>query len=368
MQSIEVRLESHSYPVYTGSGLLQQSGLWARHLAPGKILIVSNDVVAPLYLEPVRQALSGRVVEHLILPDGEAFKTLDTFSTVVDQLVRMKARRDSNLLALGGGVVGDIGGFSAACYMRGIRLLQAPTTLLAQVDSSVGGKTGVNHAAGKNLVGAFHQPAAVIADMDTLETLPRREFRAGLAEVVKYGAIRDADFFEWLERNTAAILQRDSNLLAALVQTCVENKAAVVAQDEREAGLRATLNFGHTFGHALEAVTAYQAYLHGEAVAVGMVLAAKLSHLRGLCDDSCANRLEALLETFGLPLRIPRTIVPEALYEFIELDKKAVSSGLRFVLLSAIGQSLIHSESMKDDILSVIRQSQQNGEIERHGT
>jgi 3-dehydroquinate synthase len=254
--------------------------------------------------------------------------------------------------------VGDIAGFAAACYMRGIRLLQAPTTLLAQVDSSVGGKTGVNHPSGKNLIGAFHQPHAVVADMTTLRTLPGREFRAGLAEVVKYGAIRDAGFFEWLERNAGGILEHDESLLEEMVRTCVANKAEVVAMDERESGVRATLNFGHTFGHALESVTGYERFLHGEAVAIGMVQAAELSHAIGICDLECSDRIRALLRRFGLPVSLPPDVDPDAVVEAIALDKKALSTGLRFILLDGLGHSRIHADCSRDDIESAIRHSQ----------
>lgn len=360
MHRTEVNLQSHSYPVHIGRGLLSDSDIWDRHLSDGRILIVSNEVVAPLYLERLRQALTGRTVDTLVLPDGESNKTIATWSSVIDRLVGLEARRDTNLIALGGGVIGDIGGFAAAAYMRGVRLLQAPTTLLAQVDSSVGGKTGVNHLHGKNLIGAFYQPSAVIADMDTLETLPDREYRAGLAEVVKYGAISDREFFSWLESSADLIGSRDGQTLEHLVQSCVRNKAEVVSKDEREAGIRAILNFGHSFGHALETVTDYHRYLHGEAVAIGMVMATRLSALRGLCNEACTARLQQLLDTFHLPTTLPASVSATSILKAIALDKKAISVGTRLILLREIGQAVIDADSEKSDILTVIRQSQQS--------
>jgi 3-dehydroquinate synthase len=358
MHTTEVKLQSHSYPVHIGRGLLSDSGTWDRYLSDGRILVVTNEIVAPLYLKRLQQALAGRTVDTLILPDGESNKTVSTWSSVINRLVGMKAQRDTNLIALGGGVIGDIGGFAAAAYMRGVRLLQAPTTLLAQVDSSVGGKTGVNHQQGKNLIGAFYQPSAVIADMDTLETLPDREYRAGLAEVVKYGAISDKEFFSWLESSADLIGNRDGQVLEQLVQSCVRNKAEVVSMDERESGIRAILNFGHSFGHALESLTGYHHYLHGEAVAIGMVLAARLSALRGLCTEECVARLRRLLETFHLPTTLPLSVSATNMLGAIALDKKAVSSGLRLILLREIGQAVIDGDSEKSDILTVIRHSQ----------
>jgi 3-dehydroquinate synthase len=358
VHTIEISLKNNSYPVYTGTGLLHDTELWDQHLSSGSTLIVSNEIVAPLYLDSLKEALVGRRVDSLILPDGEQHKTISTWSSVVDRLVQMKSRRDGNLIALGGGVIGDIGGFAAASYMRGIRLLQAPTTLLSQVDSSVGGKTGVNHDHGKNLIGAFYQPTAVIADMNTLDSLPEREFRAGLAEVIKYGAIRDQGFFAWLESSVNLIEQRDSKALTFIVQSCVRNKAEIVSQDEFETGVRAILNFGHSFGHALESLTGYSRYLHGEAVSVGMVIAANLSVLRGICDTRSLKRLQNLLSTFKLPVSLPDSVDANDMLKALELDKKSVESGLRLILLNSIGEAVINSISEKGDILSVIRQSQ----------
>jgi 3-dehydroquinate synthase len=357
MKTIEIQLSSNSYPVYMGNGLLSASALWQGHLGGGKTLIVSNDVVAPLYLEQLRSALNNRAVEIHIIPDGERFKTVETWYEIVNKLVAMQARRDTSLIALGGGVVGDISGFAAACYMRGIRFLQFPTTLLAQVDASVGGKTAINHAKGKNLVGAFHQPAAVIIDPATLTSLPEREFNAGLAEVVKYGAIKDAGFFSWLEENAAAIKRRDGDTLNYLIHESVKSKAEIVSRDEKEAGVRALLNFGHSFGHAIEAETNYSRYLHGEAVSIGMVIAARLSEIRDFCEPGTAMRLSTLLHTLGLPVILPADISINGMTEALALDKKAVVSGLRLVLLKATGEAVIDSQSSQHEILAALRQS-----------
>jgi len=357
MKTIEVILAANSYPVYLGTDLLAAGDLWQKHLGKGKTLIVSNDVVAPLYLEQVKTALAGREFVTHIIPDGERYKTAETWSGIIDKLIHMQARRDSNLVALGGGVVGDITGFAAACYMRGINFVQLPTTLLAQVDASVGGKTAINHEKGKNLIGAFHQPGAVVIDSATLDTLPQREFCAGLAEIVKYGAISDVGLFEWMELNAKDISQRQAAALDHLICESVKNKAAIVSQDEKEAGLRALLNFGHSFGHALEAETAYSQFLHGEAVSIGMVTAARLSEIRGLCDTGTAQRLSALLSTLGLPVKQPKGIMISGLTKALALDKKAVVSGLRLILLKALGEAVIDDQSSPDEIINAIEQN-----------
>jgi len=358
METIRVELEKNGYPVYLGRGLLTEERLWRKHLGAGKVLIVSNDVVAPLYLEKLRSALDFGGVETHIVPDGEQYKTRETWYGIVDRLVEMQARRDASIIALGGGVVGDMAGFAAASYMRGIRYVQAPTTLLAQVDAAIGGKTGINHVRGKNLVGAFHQPAAVVIDSDTLSTLPVREYCAGLAEVVKYGAIGDPGLFDWLLRHSVAVMRREPDAIARMVVESVRNKAGIVAQDERESGIRALLNFGHTFGHALESATDYRRFLHGEAVAIGMVTAAVLSEQRGLCPDGTASHLADLLGRFDLPVRIPRDLSVEALGEAMELDKKAVASGLRLVLLEDIGKAVLDHGSSRDQIIQAIHDNQ----------
>ncbi len=350
MHTINIELADHAYPVYLGAGALSAQSLWQHHLGDGKTLIVSNDVVAPLYLDALRSALPGREAEVHVMPDGEQHKNLSTWSEIIDRLVDMQARRDVNLIALGGGVVGDMTGFAAASYMRGVKFLQVPTTLLAQVDASVGGKTGINHARGKNLIGAFHQPAAVVIDTRTLNTLPEREYRAGLAEVVKYGAIMDSEFFDWLESSSEQISQREPAALSHLIDRCVANKAKIVAADERESGIRAILNFGHSFGHAIETVTRYQRYLHGEAVAIGMVIAARLSEQRGLCAAGSSDRLRQLLSCFQLPVSLPDSLGLQELNDALELDKKALASGIRLILLNALGDAVIDRQSSATEI------------------
>lgn len=357
MKTIDIALPVNAYPVYLGRGLLSRGDLWERHLGEGKVLVVSNETVAPLYLDTLTEALGGRETEVHIIPDGEQHKTVATWQGIIDRLVDMQARRDASLVALGGGVVGDITGFAASSYMRGVRFLQSPTTLLAQVDASVGGKTGVNHVRGKNLVGAFHQPATVLIDSATLDTLPAREFNAGMAEVVKYGAICDAQFFSWLEENAGAVAARDESTIDYLIERSVRRKADIVRQDEREAGVRALLNLGHSFGHALESETAYSAFLHGEAVAIGMVTAARLSEARGLCPPGAVERLSALLERFSLPVSIPGGIPAAKLFAALTLDKKAVASGLRLVLLKAIGEAVVDSDSSQREIEQAIHDS-----------
>jgi len=356
--TVDVQLEQAAYPVYIGRGLLGAGELWQPHLGQGQLLIVSNETVAPLFLEQLKQGLAGRNPALHVIPDGEQYKNSETWYGIIDALVGHQARRDACLIALGGGVVGDVTGFAAACYMRGVRFLQAPTTLLAQVDASVGGKTGINHLRGKNLVGAFHQPAAVIIDSATLDTLPEREYRAGLAEVLKYGAISDAPFFEWLEREAEPVARRDPAAVDYLIERAVRNKAAVVAADERESGLRALLNFGHSFGHALESETAYERFLHGEAVAIGMVTAARLSEQRGLCPAGSAERISSLLARLGLPVQIPADLAVQGLAEALELDKKALASGLRLILLRDIGDAFVDSDSGAATILTAMSASQ----------
>ena len=347
--TITVELGERSYPIVIGSGLLGGGFDLARHVAGKDCLVVTNETVAPLYLEALQADLSGKVVDSIRLRDGEAYKTVATVERVLDKLVSSGANRDGTIVALGGGVVGDIAGFAAACYMRGIDFIQVPTTLLAQVDSSVGGKTGVNHPGGKNLIGAFHQPRVVMIDTDTLESLPDRELRAGLAEVIKYGAIADADFFAWLEGNIEALLKRDAVALAHAIQRSCELKAAVVAEDECEAGRRAILNFGHTFGHAIERCQGYGEWLHGEAVATGMLLAAELSGI----DAHEQARLRQLIDRAGLPLR-PPAIASEAWLQAMGLDKKVQQKRLRFVLLSELGKAFITADYDEARLLRVL--------------
>jgi len=338
-RSITVELGERSYPIFIGSGLLGGGFDLSVHVRGPDCLVVTNETVEPLYLDTLVAGLTGKQVRVISLPDGEAFKTLETVEDILDTLVENGANRDTTVVALGGGVVGDIAGFAAACYMRGVDFVQVPTTLLAQVDSSVGGKTGVNHASGKNLIGAFHQPRAVLIDTGTLKTLPDRELKAGLAEVIKYGAIVDADFFAWIEDNLEALIARDADALAAAVQRSCELKAEIVAEDERESGRRALLNFGHTFGHAIEHCQGYGEWLHGEAVAAGMVMAAQLS----ANDTALAGRIETLLKRAGLPTR-PPAIAANDLLAAMSLDKKVQGKQLRFVLLRSLGDAFVTSD------------------------
>ena len=339
VQTIRVAAGNSHYPIEIGPGLLHNRDLLAARIPGTDLLIVSNLTVAPLYLERLRASLPGRRVGVCVLPDGEQHKTLATAAGIFDELVAQQFNRDATLIALGGGVVGDIGGFAAACYQRGIACVQIPTTLLAQVDSSVGGKTGVNHPGGKNLIGAFHQPAAVIADTDTLATLPERELRAGIAEVIKYGCIYDPLLFAWLEKNLPQILAREPQALIHAVARACEIKAAVVARDERESSIRAILNFGHTFGHAIEAATAYQRYLHGEAVALGMLIAADCSRRLGMIDADVVERIRTLLAQAGLPTEAPRIGVDRA-KALMRMDKKVQAGVVRLVLLAGLGRAV----------------------------
>ena len=343
MTSVRVELGSRSYDILIGSGLLRDASSFASVARPrATALIVSNTTVAPLYGEALTAALRGRFarVLHCVLPDGEQYKDWNTVNQVFDSLLREHCDRRSVLFALGGGVVGDMAGFAAACYMRGVDFVQVPTTLLAQVDSSVGGKTGINHPAGKNMIGAFHQPRLVVADVDVLRTLPARELSAGLAEVIKHGAIADADFLSWLERNMRALRELDPQAVAYAVRRCCEIKADVVARDETESGARAMLNFGHTFGHAVEAGMGFGRWLHGEAVGAGMVVAAELSVAQGLLAADDARRLRELVQAAGLPVRVPE--LPVARYlELMRVDKKAEAGEVRYVLLDGLGRALL---------------------------
>ncbi|HEY6985983.1 MAG TPA: 3-dehydroquinate synthase [Rhodanobacteraceae bacterium] len=338
---LDVALGERSYPIRIGSGLLGDAGAWRAELRGRHVLVVTDEHVAPLYLARVRDSLASLAHDAIVLPAGESSKTLDSAARIFSALAALGASRDAAIIALGGGMVGDLAGFAAATWMRGIDFVQMPTTLLAMVDSSVGGKTGVNLDSGKNLVGAFHQPRAVLIDTATLATLPAREYAAGLAEVVKYGAIGDAKFFEWLEANADALNARDASALAEAIATSCRQKAGVVARDEREQGERALLNFGHTFGHAIEAASGYGTVLHGEAVAIGMVLAARLAALLGRAPPHDAARLATLLARFGLPTAPPRGVDADALLVRMRLDKKNVSGRLRLVLWRGLGRAEI---------------------------
>ena len=338
IQEVTVDLADRSYPIIIGSGLLNGGFDLGGFVKGSDCLVVSNETVAPLYLDRLLSNISSKNVATVELPDGESYKTVVTMQTILDALVDTGANRDTTVIALGGGVVGDISGFAAACYMRGVAFIQVPTTLLAQVDSSVGGKTGVNHPGGKNFIGAFHQPQVVMIDTDSLQTLPDRELRAGLAEVIKYGAICDLDFLGWLEENRPALLQKDPSALAHAIHRSCELKAEVVAQDERESGRRAILNFGHTFGHAIEHSLGYGEWLHGEAVAAGMGMAANLSGL----DKADVVRLKTLIQAAGLPAEPPKICVDDWL-QAMGMDKKVQQKQLRFVLLKALGDSYVTS-------------------------
>ncbi len=354
VHSLDVELGARRYPIRIGRGLLDDAAALAACVTGRHALIVTDANVAPYYLARVEAALTGKAVRTLVLPPGEQEKTLARFAEVMAALAAQGASRDATVLALGGGVVGDLAGFAAACWMRGVRLVQLPTTLLAMVDSSVGGKTAVDLPQGKNLVGAFHQPAAVIADLATLDTLPVRELRAGLAEVVKYGALGDAEFFSWLEENADALLARDPDALAHAVATSCRHKAGIVARDETEQGERMLLNFGHTFGHAIETEQGYGGLLHGEAIAVGMVLAARLSADLGRAPWSDTARLAALLERLELPVAVPAGLSGEALLGRMRLDKKALSGAVRLILWSGLGQAEVVTDVSDADILPVL--------------
>jgi 3-dehydroquinate synthase len=349
MNKLTVNLGDRSYPILIGRSLLDGNFDLSPYLRSADCLVVSNDTVAPLYLERLLPDLEGSNVSSICIPDGESYKTVATLQTVLDALVESGANRDTTVIALGGGVVGDMAGFAAACYLRGVAFLQVPTTLLAQVDSSVGGKTGVNHEKGKNLIGAFHQPVLVLIDTDTLQTLPPRELSAGLAEVIKYGAICDAEFFSWLESNMPALLEQDPETLAYAIHRCCELKAEVVAEDERESGRRAILNFGHTFGHAIENSLGYGNWLHGEAVAAGMVMASKLSGI----DAGEQTRLVKVIASAGLPTA-PPPIASERWFESMGMDKKVQNKQLRFVLLRALGDAYVTSDYDHDRLEALL--------------
>ena len=340
MHTLNVDLGDRSYPVYIGRDLLDDAELLAQHVGASQVVLISNTTVAPLYLERVRAALGQRgTVTSVNLPDGEQYKTLQSLESIFDAVMADNHNRTTTFVAVGGGVVGDITGFAAACYQRGVDFIQVPTTLLAQVDSSVGGKTAVNHPLGKNMIGAFYQPRAVLIDLATLETLPPREFAAGMAEVIKYGLIADAAFYEWLQENHAALLARDEAAMAEAIRRSCEIKAEVVAADEREGGIRAILNLGHTFGHAIETSQGYGQWLHGEAVAAGMVLAVQLSARREQVAAGEVERLVALLTATGLPTAPPRDMSTHEFLTLMARDKKVLDGRLRLILLRRIGQA-----------------------------
>lgn len=362
-RELKVELGESSYPIFIGSGLLSKKHFLSKQLGEhSQLLVISNETIAPLYLKPLTQELQDSFPKAIILthtlPDGESFKTLEQCEKVLTHLLESRFHRNSAILALGGGVIGDLAGFSAAVYQRGIDFYQLPTTLLAQVDSSVGGKTAVNHSLGKNMIGAFHQPRGVFIDTDTLKTLPDREFAAGLAEVIKYGLIQDAEFFEWIEDNLSGILDKNQSLLAKMIEVACRNKAKVVAEDEKETGLRAILNFGHTFGHAFEQQLGYGTWLHGEAVACGMLIATRLSEKLGKVPPEIGDRLENMLSATGLPKAFPSHLQCEDVLATMRLDKKNHSDKLRLIMLNDLGQAIITEEVEDKLILEELREHQ----------
>ncbi len=344
MKTLYVDLGDRSYPIYIGQGLLQQADLITPHIHGKTTVIVSNETVAPLYIESVHSLIDDELSTDIILPDGEQYKTAETLGKIYTQMLQAHCDRKTTLLALGGGVVGDVAGFASASYQRGINFIQIPTTLLAMVDSSVGGKTGINHPLGKNMIGAFHQPQCVIIDTDTLNTLDDRQLSAGIAEVIKYGYINDAEFLEWLDQNMDKLLKRDPQALAYAIHRSCQHKADIVAADEKEAGQRALLNLGHTFGHAIETGMGYGKWLHGEAISAGMVMAAELSREHGWLDDSDVSAMRSLLKKANLPIDPPAEISAGRFSELMSIDKKVQDGVLHLVLMKGIGNSIVTSD------------------------
>lgn len=356
MRTLTVDLAERSYPIYIGSDLLRQAQFFTPHIVGRKVAIVSNTTVAPLYLQQLREALVGYELTEIILPDGESYKNWETLQLIFDALLRDKHDRKTTLIALGGGVVGDMTGFAAACYQRGVNFIQVPTTLLSQVDSSVGGKTGINHPLGKNMVGAFYQPQAVLIDTATLQTLPPRELSAGLAEVIKYGLICDEPFLTWLEKHIEQICQLDNPALIETIERSCAAKAQVVSADERESGVRATLNLGHTFGHAIETEQGYGAWLHGEAVSAGTVMALHMSKQLGWLTEQQRDRGISLLKQAKLPIVPPLSMTAETFLTHMAVDKKNIDGHIRLVLLRNLGEALVTAEyptEVLHDVLSI---------------
>ncbi len=351
---LDVKTPSRAYPIHIGTDLLTERSLYPAGLTPENTLVVTNDVVAELYLDSLLSTL-GDGTPSFVMPDGESHKTLETCTALLDDLLARHAGRDCTLIALGGGVVGDLTGFAAAIYQRGINFVQVPTTLLAQVDSSVGGKTAVNRPLGKNMVGAFHQPVAVISDLNTLKTLPQREFLAGLAEVIKYGLLGDAGFFDWLESNIDGLLERDPKLMTEAIYNSCAHKARIVSADEREGGVRALLNLGHTFGHAIEAHLQYTDWLHGEAVAAGMLMAADMSVRERWMDTHARDRIERLLQRAGLPTTLPAGLTAERMRGFMRGDKKNLGGHIRLVLMDGIGRARLRADYSTEALDATLR-------------
>jgi len=357
MKKINIQFDERSYPIYIGEGLISNYELISQHILGKKVAIITNETVADIYLKTLMDTVSShKELLSIILPDGESYKSKDSLDSIYAQLLENKADREITLIALGGGVIGDITGFAAATYMRGVNFIQIPTTLLSQVDSSVGGKTGINHPLGKNMIGAFYQPKCVISDMNVLKTLPSRELSAGLAEVIKYGLIRDNKFFEWLESHIQYLMEMNPKYLIEAVQRSCENKAAVVEADEFESGIRAILNLGHTFGHAIEVAQGYGNWLHGEAVGAGMVMAAKLSQSMGWLADKDVGRIVALIKKAGLPTEPPKISVKKYM-ELMMLDKKTKDGQINLVLQKSIGDAVLTNQYDPKKLHQILEQS-----------
>ena len=357
MKKINIQFDERSYPIYIGEGLISNYELISQHILGKKVAIITNETVADIYLKTLMDTVSShKELISIILPDGESYKSKDSLDSIYAQLLENKADREITLIALGGGVIGDITGFAAATYMRGVNFIQIPTTLLSQVDSSVGGKTGINHPLGKNMIGAFYQPKCVISDMNVLKTLPSRELSAGLAEVIKYGLIRDNKFFEWLESHIQYLMEMNPKYLIEAVQRSCENKAAVVEADEFESGIRAILNLGHTFGHAIEVAQGYGNWLHGEAVGAGMVMAAKLSQSMGWLADKDVGRIVELIKKAGLPTEPPKISVKKYM-ELMMLDKKTKDGQINLVLQKSIGDAVLTNQYDPKKLHQILEQS-----------
>jgi len=354
MHTLNVDLGDRSYPIFIGAGLLNNNKLIQPYIDGKSTAVVTNTTVAPLYLEKIHTFTTDYKNTDVILPDGEEFKTMDTLGQVHTEMLTVRCDRKTTLIALGGGVVGDISGFAAASYQRGINFIQVPTTLLSMVDSSVGGKTGVNHPLGKNMIGAFHQPQCVIIDTETLNTLDDRQLSAGIAEIIKYGYINDLDFIDWLDENMDKLMQRDPGALAYAIKRSCEHKAAIVAEDEKEAGKRALLNLGHTFGHAIETGMGYGKWLHGEAVAAGMIMAAKLSKEHGWISENDINGMQKLLEKANLPINPPKEINAERFNDLMSIDKKVQDGVLNLILMKSMGESFITNDFDKQALMKVL--------------
>ena len=361
MNKVQVNLGTRSYPIYIGSNLLSTATVFEPHITGSQVFVVSNKTVAEIYLETLSSTLASiGQVNHQLIPDGEVYKNLSTVEAIFDRMLTIPCDRNTTVVALGGGVVGDVTGFVAACYQRGVPYIHVPTTLLGQVDSAIGGKTGVNHPLGKNMIGAIYQPKCVVADIDTLSTLPEREYLAGMAEIIKYGLIRDADFFDWIDENVDPLMQRDVDSLAFAIERSCLNKAQVVELDERESGIRAILNFGHTFGHAIESFMRYKDWLHGEAVATGMIMGADFSNRLGLLDDQSVHRIERIIQRFKLPTVPPKSMKPNNFLQAMAVDKKVDARTIRFIVLEGIGQATVLSQypmSSLEETLSAVTNS-----------